>query len=174
MSRNHRYETSCTWTGAGERGSADYRAYQRSYETSSPGRPTLFGSSDPAFRGDAERWNPEVLLVASLSQCHLLSYLHRCAVNGVTVTSYTDDAEGTMVEDEDGGGHFERVVLRPVVSVADAGMLDQAIALHAEAATRCFIASSVNFPVDHEPRVDVSQGAPHPASSVPASESREP
>lgn len=110
MSRIHRYETSCTWTGAGEHGTADYRAYRRSYETSSLGRPTLAGSSDPAFRGDAEQWNPEVLLVASLSQCHLLSYLHRCAVSGVTVTGYSDDAEGTMVEDDDGGGRFEQVV----------------------------------------------------------------
>lgn len=157
MSRNHRYEISCKWTGAGQRGTVDYRAYQRSYETSSPGRPTLAGSSDPAFRGDAERWNPEVLLVASLSQCHLLTYLHRCAVSEVTVTSYTDDAEGTMVEGDDGGGHFERVVLRPVVSVEEAGMLKRARALHEEAAARCFIASSVNFPVHHEPRVIVSR-----------------
>src|SRR5215207_2186609 len=107
MSRKHRYEVSCVWTGDRGAGTADYRAYDRSYETTSSGRPTLEGSSDAAFRGDAERWNPELLLVAALSQCHLLSYLHRCAVGGVT-------------ESADGGGRFAEVVLRPIVTVAEA------------------------------------------------------
>ena len=115
-----------------------------------PGRPPIAGSSDPAFRGDPERWNPELLLVAALSQCHLLSYLHRCAVNGVTVTAYSDRAAGVMREADDGGGRFEEVVLRPVVTA------ERAEALHREASERCFIAASVNFPVRHEPRTMVA------------------
>ena len=159
MSRPHRYETTCTWTGAGQRGTVDYRAYERDFETRSPGLPTLLGSADAAFRGDAERWNPELLLVASLSQCHLLTYLHRCAIGEVTVLSYSDEAEGTMVEDGDGGGRFERVLLRPLVAVSEERMLERAQDLHGEASARCFIAASVNFPVLHEPRTVVADPA---------------
>jgi organic hydroperoxide reductase OsmC/OhrA len=152
MARRHTYETHSIWNGDRGEGTADYRAYDRTYDTTASGRPAIAGSSDPAFRGDRERWNPELLLVAALSQCHMLSYLHRCAVAGVVVTGYEDAAEGVMVETPDGGGRFEDVVLRPVVTVAEAGMVEQAQALHEEAAALCFIAASVNFPVRHEPR----------------------
>ena len=124
MARKHKYETRTTWTGDRGQGTADYRSYDRTLETTCPERPAIPGSSDPAFRGDADRWNPELLLVAALSQCHMLSYLHRCAVGGVVVTGYEDAAEGVMVETDDGGGHFEDVVLRPIVTVAEAGMVE--------------------------------------------------
>src|SRR3954447_4366405 len=153
MGRRHRYETTSIWTGDRGRGTADYRAYDRAHETSAGGRPVLASSSDPAFRGDPERWNPELLLVAALSQCHLLWYLHLCAVSGVTVTQYADTAVGVMVQDADDGGRFEEVVLRPVVTVAEGSMVERATQLHHEASRRCFIASSVNFPVRHEPEV---------------------
>jgi organic hydroperoxide reductase OsmC/OhrA len=155
MSRRHHYETTLTWTGDRGQGTADYRAYGRDHETTADGRPPLAGSADRAFRGDAERWNPELLLVAALSQCHLLSYLHRCALAGVAVVGYEDAASGVMAEDGDGGGRFEEVVLRPLVTVAEASMAERAAELHHEAAQRCFIAASVNFPVRHEPRVIV-------------------
>jgi organic hydroperoxide reductase OsmC/OhrA len=113
----------------------------------------ILGSSDPAFRGEAARWNPELELLAALSQCHLLSYLHVCATAGVVVTGYVDDAEGTMAEDSDGGGRFTEAVLRPRVTVATADMIESATALHEEASAKCFIANSVNFPVRHEPTV---------------------
>ena len=156
MPRRHTYETHSVWSGDRGQGTADYRSYDRTYDTTTPGRPPIAGSSDPAFRGDADRWNPELLLVAALSQCHMLSYLHRAVVNGVVVTGYEDTAEGVMVETPDGGGHFEDVVLRPVVTVAEASMVERAEAAHAEAAALCFIASSVNFPVRHEPRTVVA------------------
>ena len=155
MSRRHHYELSTTWTGDRGAGTTNYKAYDRAYTTECDGRPPILGSSDPAFRGDKSRWNPELLLVAALSECHLLSYLHRCSVNGVVVTGYRDIAVGTMVEDADDGGRFEEVVLQPVVTIADAEMVDLATRLHAEAAQRCFIASSVNFPIRHEPRIVV-------------------
>ena len=157
MGRRHRYEVATTWTGDRGAGTADYRSYDRSFTTTSPQRPPLEGSSDPAFRGDANRWNPELLLVAALSECHLLAYLHRCASSGVVVTGYTDEATGTMVEDGDGGGHFVEVVLRPVVTVADPTMVDAAAQQHGEATKRCFIAASVAFPVRHEPRIVVDR-----------------
>ena len=83
----------------------------------------------------------------------MLSYLHACAAAGIVVTGYTDEAHGTMTETTDGGGHFTEVVLRPRVIVASPDMVDKAAGLHREARQKCFIASSVNFPVRHEPVV---------------------
>jgi organic hydroperoxide reductase OsmC/OhrA len=143
---SHSYATRLQWSGSTD----DYRSYSRNHTVTAEGRPTLDSSSDPAFRGAADRWNPELLLVAALSQCHLLSYLHRCAVNGVVVVGYTDDADGTMAMDGD-GGQFTQVTLRPDVTVADAAMIERATLLHDEAAELCFIARSVNFPVTHQP-----------------------
>lgn len=156
MAGRHRYETSLRWTGNRGTGTASYRGYDRTHEVYTAGRPPLAGSSDPVFRGDADRWNPEQLLVAALSQCHLLQYLHRAAVAGVVVTAYTDTATGTMVEDGAGGGRFTEVVLRPVVTVAGPDMSATALAVHEQAHAMCFIAASVNFPVRHEPAVRVA------------------
>jgi organic hydroperoxide reductase OsmC/OhrA len=153
VTRTHRYEATVTWTGDRGAGTAGYRAYDRTHEISAPGRPTLPGSADPAFRGEADRWSPEDLLVVSLSQCHLLWYLHLCAQAGIVVTGYVDHARGSMVEDADGGGHFTEVVLAPEVTVTDPARRDEALALHARAHELCYIARSVNFPVCHEPRV---------------------
>ena len=156
MPRRHTYETETTWTGDRGTGTSSFRGYDRRFDTLAAGRPPIAGSSDPAFRGDAERWNPELLLVAALSQCHLLWYLHRCSVSDVVVTGYRDRAAGVMAEDDDGGGHFEEVVLRPVVTVAEQAMVERTEALHGEAAALCFVAASVNFPVRHEPRTVVA------------------
>jgi organic hydroperoxide reductase OsmC/OhrA len=114
------------------------------------------GSADRTFRGDADRWDPERLLVASLSQCHMLSCLHQCADAAVDLTAYEDHAAGTMITDADGGGRFTEVVLRPAVGVADESMVEPARALHDRANQLCFIANSVSFPVRHEPTVGLS------------------
>ena len=111
----HTYDVSVVWTGNRGPGTTAYDAYERDHDVTAPGRPPIRGSSDPAFRGDPERWNPEQLLVAALSQCHMLWYLHLAARSGVVVTAYEDDAHGVMVTDESGGGRFERVVLSPRV-----------------------------------------------------------
>lgn len=153
---DHHYAVRVRWTGDRGHGTADYRSYGRDHVLSvegAEGRADILGSADRPFRGDADRWNPEEMLLAALSQCHLLSYLHVCATNDVVVTGYTDDAVGTMVQTGDGGGHFTEVILRPVVTVADESMRERALALHHEASKKCFIASSVNFPVRHEPSV---------------------
>jgi len=154
MPRSHRYTVTVEWTGNRGEGTAGYRAYDRAHRISCGDKPVLEGSSDPAFRGDAARWNPEELLVASLSACHQLWYLHLAAEAGVVVTAYVDAAEGEMAEAADGGGAFTRVTLRPRVTVAagdDAARL--ARQLHEEAHRLCFIARSVNFPVLCEPEV---------------------
>jgi organic hydroperoxide reductase OsmC/OhrA len=151
IQRTHRYQVEVAWTGNRGQGTTGYRAYDRTLEVRGRGKPPIPGSSDPVFRGDPERWNPEELLVASLSQCHMLSYLHLAAVAGVVVLAYADSAEGTMLERDDGGGRFTEVVLRPVVTVASAEMADKADGLHDRAHELCFIANSVNFPVRHQP-----------------------
>jgi len=156
MTRTHTYRLSVEWTGNVGGGTATYRAYERAHVIRSAGKPDLVGSSDPAFRGDPTRWNPEELLVAALSTCHQLAYLHQAVLAGVVVTAYTDDPVGEMEEDADGGGRFRSVVLRPTVTVTDRSMLETAQQLHANAHEKCFIASSVDFPVRHEPTVKLA------------------
>jgi len=146
------YSLTVRWSGNRGRGTSGYRAYGREHELSAPAKPVILGSSDPAFLGDETRWSPEELLVAALSQCHLLWYLHLASAAGVVVTEYLDEPVGTMAHSPDGGGQFTEVVLNPVVTVAEAGMLKRAQSVHAEAARLCFIARSVNFPVRHLPR----------------------
>ncbi|HET7536013.1 MAG TPA: OsmC family protein [Candidatus Didemnitutus sp.] len=151
--KQHTYEARIKWTGNDGEGTKTYRSYRRDHEIFVEGRPVIPASSDPAFRGDASRHNPEDLLVASLSGCHMLWYLHLCAVNQINVLDYEDDAVGTMDENADGSGQFSRVVLRPVVEIAAGGDKAKAAALHHEAHKFCFIARSVNFPVDVEPQI---------------------
>lgn len=157
MLGEHHYAIEVEWQGDRGEGTSHYRAYGRQHVVRAAGKThAIDGSSDRAFHGDRERWNPEELLLAALSECHMLSYLHVATRHGVIVRGYADAATGTMVEDGDGGGAFREVTLRPRVSVADASMLELAGELHAEAAKKCFIAASVNFPVHHEPRADVA------------------
>jgi organic hydroperoxide reductase OsmC/OhrA len=151
MPRTHAYNVLMRWTGNTGHGTRDYRAYERAHEYSAPGKPVIPGSSDPAFRGDRTRYNPEELLVMSISSCHMLWYLHLCANAKVVVTAYVDDASGTMVESADGSGRFSEVVLRPAVTIAS-GDLALAESLHERAHHLCFIANSVNFPIRCEPQ----------------------
>ncbi len=151
MSKHHKYETTVRWIGNKGPGTSAYRAYSRDHEIRSPGKPAIPGSSDPAFHGDGSRYNPEELMVASLSTCHMLWYLHLCAVNKVVVLDYEDSAQGTMEESADGGGQFLRVTLRPQIAVTAESDLETAKRLHHDAHEKCFIARSVNFPVGCEP-----------------------
>ena len=148
---DHTYDLTVTWTGNTGPGTTGYRAFSRSHDIAVVGRPTIHASSDPAFMGDATRYNPELMLLASLSSCHMLWYLHLCAVNGIVVHAYEDCASGTMSEDTTGSGRFTEVILSPEVTVASDSDLARARALHDEATQKCFIANSVNFPVRHEP-----------------------
>jgi organic hydroperoxide reductase OsmC/OhrA len=151
MNGTHSYALELEWIGNNGSGTSSYGAYGRDNETRSAGKPAIAGSSDPAFRGDPKRWNPEELLVASLSQCHMLWFLHLSAMAGVDVTAYVDTPVGSMRENPDGSGQFTEVLLRPVVTVAEAAMCERAASLHDDAEKMCFIARSVNFPVCHEP-----------------------
>ena len=154
--KEHAYAVRVAWTGDRGSGTSGYRAYARDHEISAEGKPVVPGSSDPAFRGDPTRYNPEEMLVASLSACHMLWYLHLCADACVVVTGYVDEARGTMAETPDGGGRFTSVTLRPRVRVAAGSDRALAASLHERAHHLCFIANSVNFPVAVEPTVAVA------------------
>jgi len=148
--RRHTYAIDLQWVGNQGRGTRTYQGYSRDCEVTAGGKPMIQASADPAFRGDRDRWNPEELLVASLSSCHQLWYLHLCAEAGIVVTSYEDRAEGVMLEELGGQGQFVEVVLRPRVTITE-GDPQVAKRLHQTAHEKCFVARSVNFSVRHEP-----------------------
>ena len=152
----HDYAISVEWTGNLGTGTDGYRNYKRDHTIRIANKPDLPGSADPTFRGDPSRYNPEELLVAALSACHLMSYLHVCALNGVVITAYTDNAIGSMESLPDGSGRFTQVTLHPKVWVKEAEMIAKAQALHAQANKLCFIANSVNFPVYHLPECELT------------------
>lgn len=149
MNGKHDYKLSLTWKGNRGNGTSDYKSYGREYSIQIDHKETLTGSSDPSFHGDKTKYNPEDMLVAALSSCHMLSYLHVCAVGGVVVLDYIDHATGLMETTPDGAGRFIEVTLNPTVIVADAGMIEKANQFHKKANALCFIANSVNFPVKH-------------------------
>ena len=149
MHPNHNYKLTLKWTGNKGTGTSGYRAYDRNHEILIEGKTTLLGSADPTFHGDKTVHNPEDLLLASLSACHMMSYLHVCVKAGIVVTNYIDNATGIMVVNNDGSGRFIEVTLNPVVTITDESQLAKANELHTEANKLCFIANSVNFPVKH-------------------------
>lgn len=157
MNKQHHYQANITWTGNNGTGTSNYKAYERSHDIAVHQKAVIPASSDPAFRGDVTKHNPEDLLVSSLSSCHMLWYLHLCATAGVVVVEYTDHATGIMEETPDGSGHFTNVTLNPVVTVTEQQMVDKANAIHHEANKYCFIANSVNFPVLHQPVCKVAE-----------------
>lgn len=149
----HTYWADVVWTGAGDTGTSSYTAYSRDHEVHLGDKPPLPGSSDPAFRGDPSRYNPEELLVSALGQCHMLWFLHMASAEGVVVIGYTDRATGTMRVSGRGHGQFTEVTLRPRVRLAtpDEVSDEQVRELHERAHQMCFISRSVNFPVHIDP-----------------------
>lgn len=151
MNKEHLYKLTVQWTGSKGNGTLNYRAYERNYVISADNKASLLASADPAFRGDKTKYNPEELLLASLSGCHMLWFSHLCADNDVIVIDYIDSPTGIMEETKNGGGKFKEVTLNPVVTVNDTASLDKLDDLHKKANELCFIANSVNFTVKHHP-----------------------
>jgi organic hydroperoxide reductase OsmC/OhrA len=153
--KKHTYELTIDWTGNLGSGTSAYDAYSRDHLIRAGTKMAIEASSDPAFRGNAARHNPEDLFVASVSSCHMLWYLHLCATNKIVVTAYVDEAIGTMQEEKNGSGRFADVTLRPRVTIGAGGDAVLAARLHEDAHRYCFIANSVNFPVRCEPSIDI-------------------
>ncbi len=157
MKKIHTYNVDTAWTGNTGAGTANYRSYERSLTVSCTKKVDILCTSDTAYNGDPTKHNPEELLLASISSCHMLWYLHLCSVAGIVVTNYTDQAVATMVETSDGGGHFTEAILHPVIHVTDESMIEQAMQLHAQANKLCYIANSCNFPIRHEAVIEVKK-----------------
>ena len=151
MTKQHNYSLTTKWTGNTGTGTSNYVAFERSHIIIVENKIEILGSSDPAFRGDKTKHNPEDLLLASISSCHMLWYLHLCATAEIIVTDYIDNATGIMVETSNGGGKFTEVTLNPLITISDILMTEKAIELHNRANELCFVANSLNFPVYHRP-----------------------
>jgi organic hydroperoxide reductase OsmC/OhrA len=150
----HHYSVQTNWVGNLGSGTSAYSAYSRNHEIVAPGKSApISGSSDPAFRGDPTRYNPEELLLGAISSCHMLWVLHLCADAGIVVTAYSDEATAEMAEHPDGSGEFTVAVLRPRMSITDASRIADAVALHHRAHQLCCLARSMAFPVKHQPEV---------------------
>ena len=155
MSGQHNYKLTVKWTGNNGKGTSSYREFERSHSILVENKVEILGSSDPAFRGDKTKHNPEDLLIASVSSCHMLWYLHLCALSGVIVTDYIDNATGIMIETSNGGGKFTEITLHPTVTITNSSMIEKANELHKKANQLCFVANSLNFPVHHKPTCEV-------------------
>lgn len=151
MNGQHNYSLTVKWTGNTGTGTSNYKEFERNHSIFVAHKTEILGSSDPAFRGDETKHNPEDLLLASISSCHMLWYLHLCAVEGIIVTDYIDNATGIMIETANGGGRFTEATLNPIVTLTDISMTEKANELHQKANELCFVANSLNFPVYHKP-----------------------
>lgn len=153
---NERFEITTVWTGNTGSGTSSYADFERTHEFRAEGKPPLPGSSAPVYRGDASRYNPEELLIASASACHMLWYLHLCAQAGVVVNSYEDSASGQLALHPTGSGEFASITLRPRVVITAGSDPEIAMDLHTEAGGMCFIARSLKCDVSHEPTITVA------------------
>lgn len=151
MKRQHNYSATIKWTGNKGKGTSNYKEFERSHIISINNKPTILCSSDPAFLGDKTKYNPEELLLTSLSSCHMLWYLHLCSESNIIVTNYIDNPTGIMIEKPNGSGYFSEVCLNPMIIVTENSMVEKAIEIHKKANELCFIANSVNFKVFHNP-----------------------
>lgn len=135
----------------GDRGFS-YSEYSRAHRVRYGGGIAHDMSAAPEYRGDASLPNPEELLVAALSSCHMLTFLAICARKGIVVDRYEDDARGVLEKGANGKVQVTRVVLRPRVAFASARPDAAALAsLHHQAHEGCFISSSVKTEVVVEP-----------------------
>ncbi|ETF02714.1 peroxiredoxin [Advenella kashmirensis W13003] len=155
MAVTHDYEITIEWTGNRGDGTLNYKSYDRDHVIQAAGKPDVAGSADAAFRGDPQRWSPEDLLVASVSACHKLWYLHLCADAGIQVLSYVDHAHGVMQTHAQGGA-FTHILLKPTITVSREQDVAMAMNLHHDAHEKCFIANSVNFPIEIEPEISAT------------------
>lgn len=154
--KQHTYQIELKWTGNKGRGTRTYMSYDRDFQISADHKKHIIeGSSDPSFRGDKTRYNPEDVFVSSIASCHMLWFLHLCTTKKIVVLDYVDKAEGIMTETPDGSGKFKEVTLHPEILVdspVDFSLIEQ---LHEKANAMCFIANSCNFPIHHKPSVTV-------------------
>jgi organic hydroperoxide reductase OsmC/OhrA len=152
MAKTHDFTAQIVWTGDRGEGAKQYRGYDRTWRIATPGKSPIECSNDPILGGDPSKPNPEDLLLASLSACHMLWYLHLASEAGIVVRGYEDSPLGVGETGPRGEGRFVRAVLRPTIRVEHGADIAKAEALHTAVHAFCFIARSVNFPVSYEAR----------------------
>jgi organic hydroperoxide reductase OsmC/OhrA len=152
----HSYTSRIVWTGNRGEGTAHYRAYDRTWDIAAPGKAVVHCSNDPLLGGDPGKMNPEDLLLSALSACHMLWYLHFASDAGIVVTAYSDAPLGIGGVGKGGAGRFIRATLRPHVVTTAGADLALAEAIHHRIHEVCFIARTVNFPVDYAPSFAVA------------------
>lgn len=158
--RAHTYESHLLWEGNRDGGgTSSYATYGRNYRVRVAGKPDLLGSANPRFRGDAGLHDPEDLMIAAVSSCHMLSFLALCAREHVAVVAYEDSATAVLRVEADGSGRFEQITLHPRVTLASAVDLDKLARLHDKAHAQCFIANSCSVPIAHQPSAVVAAAA---------------
>ena len=145
MNTLHNYRAAIIWSGNQGSGTSNYKDFERSYHIQIENKATILGSSDPAFRGDRTKHNPEELLLAAVSSCHMLWYLHFCSENKIIVTDYIDNATAILEETERGNGKFIAIALHPTITITEKSMIEKATELHAKANEYCFVANSLNL-----------------------------
>jgi organic hydroperoxide reductase OsmC/OhrA len=155
MKKQHNYKLDIKWTGNQGTGTTNYKDFERSYTIQIENKTPILGSSDPEFRGDRTKHNPEELLLAAVSSCHMLWYLHLCSESKIVVTNYLDHATAILQETENGNGKFTSITLYPMVTVTEKSMIEKATELHTKANEFCFVANSLNFKVEHVPIINV-------------------
>ena len=152
----HKFETQVQWTGNLGAGTKTYTSYSRDHAIFGKDKKEVIGaSSDPIFRGDKSKYNPEELFLASIASCHMLWYLHLCADQGITVTNYKDSPIAELLLSEDGSGKIENIILQPQILIKEKSLIDLATKLHQDAHHFCFIASSVNSSIKIQAHVSV-------------------
>jgi organic hydroperoxide reductase OsmC/OhrA len=149
MTKTHNFTAEIVWTGDRGEGTKHYRAYDRTWRIVTPGM-SIECSNDPILGGDPSKPNPEDLLLSSLAACHMLWYLHLASEAGIVVKRYQDTPLGIGETGLRGEGRFIKAVLRPRIAVKRGADLAKADSLHYEVHHFCFIARSVNFPVNFE------------------------
>ena len=130
-----------------------YDSYNRAHEWRFHSL-TVAVSAAPDFRGDATMVNPEEAFVASLSSCHMLTFLALAAKKRFSLDSYSDEAVGYLEKNESGRLAMIRVVLHPQIRWSEGVSVSQSDldSLHHQAHEGCFIANSVKTNVTVEPR----------------------
>ena len=159
MNTQHNYKLATKWTGNQGTETFNHKDFERSYTIQIENKADIFGSSDPEFRGDKTKHNPEELLLASVSSCHMLWYLYLCYEAQIMVTNYVDNATAILEETENGNGKFSSITLNPIITVTEESMVEQATELHKKANEFCFVANSLNLKVDHQPVINVAEVA---------------
>lgn len=154
----HDYTARIRWTGNRGQGTASYKAYDRTWRVETPGKPPIDCSNDPLLGGDPGLHNPEDMLIAALSACHMLWFLHLASDAGVAVEAYEDDPLAVGETDAKGASRFLGATLRPRIAVPEGTDLALLDALHARVHETCFIARSINFPVDVAARYRIARG----------------